>query len=780
MRAFYANGVDKMHTPWAVEGLPMLLHLSLFLFFGGLAIYLFHVDHEVFTCVVSWIGLFSVVYGTISLLPLIRQDSPYNTPLSTPLWFLFVNIFDVLFLTLKIFVIILDLFLICLAIIAYTCFYLCTMSSGNLRRVWIESNWILRTYPYGVWKYNWMSGGVEKKAEETAKEHTPVIDGRILGWTVSALGDDDSLEKFFEAIPGFFDSELVEDLREHLPYDLQNALAGFLGHTLSSKLVIYSVKLRRLGIFMDTINLIGEDNARVSSTLEMFLIKRWNLAPQTVEVAHILARLYTSNDQVTAQYARCIVARVLGTVRERDDRWIELAARISGLPELDLRDNITPGAGEGNLILAILIDLCRQASRPHELKLVEALAEFDIHDTLPRLQHDFCTLWNEFVDQARVCRSPRSISVRILNSIRPLYVVLHHGTDAALTGDAASDSDIFIWTQPSEYPQCNIHCLNSTAHSSVPNSRAHSLLTQPSDSPHSSPHHFTSDSITESSHETPTATSPALPAYTSPYSTQAPLPGAVAAPQGIPPAAKSSHPLGGTTQQDIVAPFGEPDIAEILPTVSTPALTLLPVPSSTPPVLNKPLASSNGGAASASSPFFPQLASSDVDFSTLASPPPSRDPLSPDAGSLALLGTTIPSRPTGNTTLPRLRARGLVNNGNMCFANAVLQLLVRSPLFWNLFKELGDVKVQRVSRGPETGSGMTPLVDATVRFFDEFTIKDSEEPPPAQQQQQQAAGRNKREHEETKEVDPFKPIYFYDAMKEKKQLKRLLVRYHVA
>ena len=48
----YANGVDKMHIPWAVEGLPTLLHLSLFLFFGGLVIFLFNIDQEVFICVV--------------------------------------------------------------------------------------------------------------------------------------------------------------------------------------------------------------------------------------------------------------------------------------------------------------------------------------------------------------------------------------------------------------------------------------------------------------------------------------------------------------------------------------------------------------------------------------------------------------------------------------------------------------------------------------------------------------------------------------------------------
>ena len=55
MRAYFANGVDKMHIPWAVEGLPALLHISLFLFFGGLVIFLFNIDHEVFTCVVWWI-----------------------------------------------------------------------------------------------------------------------------------------------------------------------------------------------------------------------------------------------------------------------------------------------------------------------------------------------------------------------------------------------------------------------------------------------------------------------------------------------------------------------------------------------------------------------------------------------------------------------------------------------------------------------------------------------------------------------------------------------------
>src|ERR1700761_7757560 len=88
MRAFFADGVEKMHVPWAVEGLPLLLHLSVFLFFGGLAIFLFNIDHGVFGSVIWWIGLFSIIYGLITVMPIVRHNSPYYSPLSRTAWFL--------------------------------------------------------------------------------------------------------------------------------------------------------------------------------------------------------------------------------------------------------------------------------------------------------------------------------------------------------------------------------------------------------------------------------------------------------------------------------------------------------------------------------------------------------------------------------------------------------------------------------------------------------------------------------------------------------------------
>ena len=112
-----------------------------------------------------------------------------------------------------------------------------------------------------------------------------------------------------------------------------------------------------------------------------------------------------------------------------------------------------------------------------------------------------------------------------------------------------------------------------------------------------------------------------------------------------------------------------------------------------------------------------------------------------------------------------------------------MQLLVNSPPFSNLFKELDDLKAQLGVGVPETGGSATPLADATVRFFKEFLV-DKESPSMQQQPQPATSGTSKVDEEKNGGhiVDPFEPMYLYDAMKEKRQLKPLLVRFraHVA
>ena len=801
MRAFFVNGVDKMRTPWAVEGLPMLLHLSLFLFFGGLAVYLFNLNQEVFICVVSWIGLFLAVYGLISLLPMIRHDSPYNTPLCIPLWHLLTYISSAaIMFFFFIYILTYLLLFLCLSVLLVCCNV--EGASDLLRKM-------LEVFTVGIFKWRWVNESslkrlmsvVKSTPEETVEKHSSEIDGRILGWTISVLGDDDALEKFFEAMPGFFDSEKVKDPKRHLPYELlRNALAGFLGRTLSSKSVDDKVKLRRLDTFMKTMSLVGEDTIGVSSILETFLSKRWGLVPQTIEVAQTLAPWCTSNDPRTAVYTRCTVTRVLVTVLERDDRWVELAVQITRQPKHVLQDIAQTDLAhiENNLLLSALIGLCRQAVHSHEWNLVRAFSRFDIRDTLPRLQHDFCTLWNEFIDEGRTSEDPGSPFFRIICLIGHLFNALHQGPYSAPTASSSIDTAQFVIDRPVSYysyPKCNI--ASHRHHPDLPidyacdvNSRAFPLRNQPGDSPHFLVRRSTSDGIAVSRQvkqegittrprslseptpkdiaEAPTTTSPSLlPVHIGPYPINASLSGPEAAPQYIPPAATSSHPLEGTSQQKTVLPFGEPDNGEILSMASSPAPAPTPVPvltstPVTPPGLKESLAL-NVGFASVSGPLPPHLASSVVGFT----PPRSRAPFSPSAESLALLSNTTPSHPTSNTTPPRLRILGLMNT-NMSFANVVLQLLVHSPPLWDLFRELGDLKGRRRAGDSETDGGATPLVDATVRFFEEFISK--EEPL------QPASREEPSEGEEVKMAYSFEPMYMYDAMREKRRLKHLLVR----
>ena len=756
MRAFFANGVDKMHISWAVEALPTLLHLSLFFFFGGLVIYLFNIDQEVFTYVALWIGLFSMVYGLITLLPLIRQDSPYYSPLSIPVWFVYTRIQYVTFKFLA---------------------FIASGSDYGSFQTWVR-------YRNSRDRYRrWMLGGVEKGVEETVSEQSSELDIHILRWTISALGNDGSLEEFFEAIPGLFNSKLVKNLERDFPVTLLktfwDALDGFMGRTLSSNSVKETVKTRRIAICRDIISIIpGSINSMQDN-----LRSHFDQAPLSIERLQAMTRWFTRSSDDVSYTARIRAAENLARMEERDGHWIALASKVYGLSEGDLERNIAHGGD--NVLLSTLIDVSRRVIRSHEFGLVGPLTQFDIRRTLPGLQHDFCTLWNELVQEAEK-QENYIIPSNILRLIHPLHHTLHQGTvNTPTVFSTFTRGQNPILFGPWSYPLCDfirLHVISSPA------------LTQPGLSPDTSLYPTSQDEqiniIVEPLEPTTTSEIGGSPHASTaiPLTDLRPRPrdasttgGVVSALQDTS-AASLCHPLEGTTLRDIVAScsMAEPDIREIVPTPApAPAPTLAPVLASTPLAPNNSLTSCDAGAAFASDPLLPP--SSIVDFSIPASPPPSHVPPLSNAEIVTLLCSTTPSRPTGNVIPPRRRARGLVNVGSMCFANAMLQLLVYSPPFWNLFRALGNVNERRGAGDPETGGGATPLVDATVKLVEEFMFK--EELPPTQQSPQQAGGGSPREEKEAKiepiVVDSFDPTYMYDAMKKKTQLRSLLVRFRV-
>jgi hypothetical protein len=73
LRAFFANGIDKLHPPWVVKALPILLHLSLSLFLASLLIFLFNANQTAFNAIAGWVALFGGIYSMHA--PRLRQFS---------------------------------------------------------------------------------------------------------------------------------------------------------------------------------------------------------------------------------------------------------------------------------------------------------------------------------------------------------------------------------------------------------------------------------------------------------------------------------------------------------------------------------------------------------------------------------------------------------------------------------------------------------------------------------------------------------------------------------
>ena len=439
MCAFLADGVDKLHVPWAVETLPTLLHLSLFLFFSGLLVYLFNIDHTVFSVVVWWGGLSVGVYGCITLMPIFRPDSPYHAPLSSSVLIVYTGVSYGVFGMLR--------------FITRRCFSHAT---------WERFGDLMDFYRKRLW---W---GVAKTAQETASASSAEIDRRVLRRTFDALDEDHELEQFFECIPGFCSSEVVDDpkgiLAEMDDVGLTDALIRFWDHTLTSSFVSETVKKKRL-----TTCVKAAGSARLSpaakTILQNVILGGVDAVLRSVEIGHSLISLGNNDDEGVALLAQGIVARIIASVPvgERDYSWTALVIGQLDISEDVLRDYLAHG---DSVLLANLIHFTRQyfhsclggdrAINYATQYILLSISKFNHQNTLPGLQHDLCALWNEIVLEART-NTVHGIPFYLLRHIRHIYMTLHQGTDSAPTAFSASTDDYnYILTQPSSYPLCNI------------------------------------------------------------------------------------------------------------------------------------------------------------------------------------------------------------------------------------------------------------------------------------------------------------------------------------
>ncbi|KAF7969057.1 hypothetical protein HWV62_28398 [Athelia sp. TMB] len=160
IRSYLYQGMQKFGMPALVESIPTLLHTSVFLFFAGLADFLYSINRAVALVIVGIVAVGGTLYTVVTILPIIDRQCPYRTPISQVFWYL------------------------------------------------AQILGVLRYRDNGVWKR--VPGSMAQGREMLACADLPGRKEReieALSWTLDSLTEDSELLPFVEAIPAFLSSE---------------------------------------------------------------------------------------------------------------------------------------------------------------------------------------------------------------------------------------------------------------------------------------------------------------------------------------------------------------------------------------------------------------------------------------------------------------------------------------------------------------------------------------------------------------------------------------------
>ncbi|PVF91043.1 hypothetical protein CPB86DRAFT_452853 [Serendipita vermifera] len=75
-------GIERWKMGEIIASLPLLIFVSLFLFFIGIADWLWHVNRAISGIVIGGIGIGCLVYTITNLISIIILDAPFRTPVS--------------------------------------------------------------------------------------------------------------------------------------------------------------------------------------------------------------------------------------------------------------------------------------------------------------------------------------------------------------------------------------------------------------------------------------------------------------------------------------------------------------------------------------------------------------------------------------------------------------------------------------------------------------------------------------------------------------------------
>ena len=187
IRSFFAEGVDRFYLPFAVEAIPTLIHISMFLFFTGLVISLFSIHHTIAYIIFAATVVCGLVYMAITLMPVFYHNSPYQSPLSGLTWAV----------PRKIAKIVLSATYYIVSFQKHTGF-ICADSITSVSKK-------ITAYKKRL------SKSMTRAAEDAADGQDCSIDARALSWTLDQSDEESELEKFIAGIAKFTRTRKLTD-----------------------------------------------------------------------------------------------------------------------------------------------------------------------------------------------------------------------------------------------------------------------------------------------------------------------------------------------------------------------------------------------------------------------------------------------------------------------------------------------------------------------------------------------------------------------------------------
>ena len=314
IRAYIFDGIRRFGMARAVATMPILLHISVFLFFAGLVDFLFPTDTTVSYATLGFVVAFVLAYAILTVSPNVALNCPYATPLSGFTW------------RFSQFLVIVGLKVV---------FGIEVLFQNSIAKLWSRLNQHVTQPGVERWREalknkvkvhrQRLSDGLRRSIERNAKDASPMVVPSALEWTLTALDEHQEIEKFAAGVPGLFDSHTIPDVAILTLMANKPRTDGVFGFRLYDLLK---------SCFLGTSSLNDEDRKarlRVCMKCLWYFGRAYNephasellpsYFPLTVASPEIIQRFHTERDPLSRVIAHCfsalVVAKLAADVRSR-------------------------------------------------------------------------------------------------------------------------------------------------------------------------------------------------------------------------------------------------------------------------------------------------------------------------------------------------------------------------------------------------------------------------------------------------------------------------------